>query len=521
MNLHYNTYLDFSKATKSAKKSALTNVMLSNKNKHRFFSYIIREKCVHSKVKQSFNSNPFFTRCTNWLICNDFNALAVNDNKLVDPFAFYYVSLFVFSSKFQKVNHSFWNKYAFLANLMVVNLQINPNFKVNHVSTTHKSRYFYQTHVDAIRTTAQVNGLNNNLYSRFNFVSSKNNSKKLGNKFKQSKLIANDFRKSVKQSQTKSETITTYRELKRLFKAKYFKKLVIKPNFFKYTLPRVIFKLVKPKVTVSSRFNIKKKSFKKSNYKKQAIYKGDITEYTKSFFYKLSPTNYNESFIYGSTSNQIKNRLSLITNSNFVFYKINALSLTRFTFERDRIVDIQKNRIRIKKKTTAQFLKLLQQKRESRYRYVANYVKDLVRITFFCLFLKKASFLANFYAFRLTKLPRKRKETKLIHFLAKTLKIFSTQRPEIIGVRLRVQGRLNRWRRTKHINGQKGHLNFYSYNSRIEFGIAQAITRKGTQGIRIWLCYNSNFKIVLKKAIFSYIMLDSTKNKKISHNVST
>jgi hypothetical protein len=278
----------------------------------------------------------------------------------------------------------------------------------------------------------------------FNFASSKNSSKKLGNKFKQSKLIANDFRKAVKQGQIKGETIATYRELKRLFKANYFKKLVIKPNFFKYTLPRVIFKLIKPKVKVTSRFNIKKKGFKKNSIKKQSIYKNDTTEYAKSFFYKLSPTNYDESFIYGSTSNQIKNRLSLITNSNFFFYKINALSLTRFTFERDRLVDIQKNRIRIKKKTTAHFLKQLQQKRESRYRYVANYVKDLVRITFFCLFLKKASFLANFYAFRLTKLPRKRKETKLIHFLAKTLKIFSTQRPEIIGVRLRVQGRLNR-----------------------------------------------------------------------------
>jgi hypothetical protein len=63
---------------------------------------------------------------------------------------------------------------------MVVNLQTNYSFKVNHLSTTHKSRYFYQTHVDAIRTSTQVNGLNNNLYSRFNFVSSKNSSKKLG-----------------------------------------------------------------------------------------------------------------------------------------------------------------------------------------------------------------------------------------------------------------------------------------------------------------------------------------------------
>jgi ribosomal protein S3 len=80
-------------------------------------------------------------------------------------------------------------------------------------------------------------------------------------------------------------------------------------------------------------------------------------------------------------------------------------------------------------------------------------------------------------------------------------------------VRFRVQGRLNRWRRTKNITGQKGYLDLYSYNSRIEFGRAQAITRKGTQGIRIWICYNQKFSVILKKAIFNYRILNSIKQK--------
>jgi hypothetical protein len=98
----------------------------------------------------------------------------------------------------------------------------------------------------------------------------------------------------------------------------------------------------------------------------------------------------------------------------------------------------------IKKKKSAEFLNQLERKIESRYRYVAIYVKDLVRITFFCRYLKKADFIANFYAFLLSKLPRKRKETKLINFFVTILKVFSAQRIERIAVRLRFQGRLNR-----------------------------------------------------------------------------
>jgi ribosomal protein S3 len=72
-----------------------------------------------------------------------------------------------------------------------------------------------------------------------------------------------------------------------------------------------------------------------------------------------------------------------------------------------------------------------------------------------------------------------------VHFLISLFKIFTVQNKEIIGVRIRFQGRLNRWRRTKHIVGFKGTIGYFSYINRIDYGRAQAITRKGALGIHI------------------------------------
>lgn len=87
------------------------------------------------------------------------------------------------------------------------------------------------------------------------------------------------------------------------------------------------------------------------------------------------------------------------------------------------------------------------------------------------------------------------------------VKVFASQRKERIGLRLRFQGRVNRWRRTKHIIGEKGRIPFYSYRSRIEYGAAQAITRKGTFGIRVWLCYQPSFSKAFHNSFLQYVRL--------------
>ena len=38
----------------------------------------------------------------------------------------------------------------------------------------------------------------------------------------------------------------------------------------------------------------------------------------------------------------------------------------------------------------------------------------------------------------------------------------------------------------------------------MDFGMGQAITRKGTQGIRIWICYKAEFAATIQKAIINY-----------------
>ncbi len=164
------------------------------------------------------------------------------------------------------------------------------------------------------------------------------------------------------------------------------------------------------------------------------------------------------------------------------------MSLSRFAFDKEAYGAIfYKNHIKFENsgvKTSYRFIQSLERERLSRFRYVAVYIQDLIRISFFSIFLKKASFLSSFFAFTLSKLPRNRKETKFLRFIMKLVKVFASQRKEIIGLRIRFQGRVNRWRRTKHIIGEKGSIGFYTYSTRIDYGSAQAITRKGALGIR-------------------------------------
>ena len=139
------------------------------------------------------------------------------------------------------------------------------------------------------------------------------------------------------------------------------------------------------------------------------------------------------------------------------------------------------------------FIKALEKERTLRYRYTAVYIKDLLRLTFVGFYYKHAQLIREFAAFILKKLPRNRKETKFLRFIIKIRKVFAAQREEVVGMRLRFQGRVNRWRRTKHIVGRKGIFPLHTFDTYIAYGRAQAITRKGAFGRRLWMAYRSFF----------------------------
>lgn len=186
--------------------------------------------------------------------------------------------------------------------------------------------------------------------------------------------------------------------------------------------------------------------------------------------------------------------ISQLTGREVSVFFINALALTRFAFHGEGKV-----------KSSQRFLQNIDREMVSRYKYVAVYIQDFVRVSFIALFLKKPTFLAQFIALQISKLPRNRKETKMLRFLIKVVKVFAAQRREVVGLRIAFKGRVNRWRRTKQIVGEKGILPLQSINTRIEFGSAKAITRKGTLGIRFWICYNPVFRRELRKSFLDYI----------------
>jgi len=190
----------------------------------------------------------------------------------------------------------------------------------------------------------------------------------------------------------------------------------------------------------------------------------------------------------------LKKLITLLTGNRFSIYALNARSISRFAFDTElyeryapRIDSstVEDSLLSSGKKKSFRFLRSLERERVSRFRYVAVYIQDLIRISFFSIYLKKSGFLSSFLAFSLSKLPRNRKETQFLRFLRKLVKVFASQRKEIYGLRIRFQGRVNRWRRTKHIIGEKGSIPFQAYDTRIDYGIAQAITRKGALGIRL------------------------------------
>ncbi len=94
--------------------------------------------------------------------------------------------------------------------------------------------------------------------------------------------------------------------------------------------------------------------------------------------------------------------------------------------------------------SSAALLGQLAQERGGRFQYAAVLLPDLLRLTFLAVYLKKAAFLAELLAFALGQLPRNRKETQFLRILRKVVKVLVAARPERLGVRIRVVGRVNR-----------------------------------------------------------------------------
>lgn len=197
-----------------------------------------------------------------------------------------------------------------------------------------------------------------------------------------------------------------------------------------------------------------------------------------------------------------RNALGLLINKKVNFFFINALALTKYAY------NVQRKWDKKPKRSPNKYLQNLERDLINKYKYVAIYIKDFIRICFIGMFLKKPTFIARFIAFLIAELPKNRKETTFLRCVMKIVRIFSAERGEIVGLRIKFKGRVNRWRRTKALIGKRGFIATNTISKRIIYGTAHAINRKGALGIGIWIYYKPEFTYKPRpEVIFNHIEL--------------
>jgi len=96
------------------------------------------------------------------------------------------------------------------------------------------------------------------------------------------------------------------------------------------------------------------------------------------------------------------------------------------------------------KRRPTKFFNNLDRHMISKYKYIGIFIKDLIRIAYIALLFKKANFLAKYIAYQIAILPKNRKETSFIRFLIKAIRTIASERKEIIALRIKFKGRVNR-----------------------------------------------------------------------------
>lgn len=388
-------------------------------------------------------------------------------------------------------NNAFSNNFAIIKSLSIANNKY--------------TRIHYQRNLQSIRqSTFLRNGTQSSL-GFFNNLFIKNNTDVIILKKRNANLFVSKFRSTkTLRSVVLKKNVT--KRFKSLLKAKLLHTMCNRRNIAFYkkvsAFPQNQWyrnKMVKVRIrqkgikSISTAANVSV-----THQKKSGTYHKPLTPTT--FQFKLYPTIYEESTLNPSRFAQFKALSSFMLNSRVSFYQINALSLTRYIFDSQ----IKQWYSTAKNKLSKPYLANIERVRLSRNRSIGVCVKDLIRVCFFSMHLKKTDFLATFFASTISNLSNKGKELPFVRFLITLLKMFASQNKDILGVHIRFQGRLNRWRRTKHICGSKGKLTFSSYATHVEYGIGQAITRKGTLGVHIWIAYNPHSSTEQKELIKSY-----------------
>ena len=201
----------------------------------------------------------------------------------------------------------------------------------------------------------------------------------------------------------------------------------------------------------------------------------------------------------------IKKFISKFTNLKVSIFFINSLSFAQFYYY------LKQDNDKLKKNFNN--IRNIEKQMVNRYRYDAIYVNDLVNIAFISILFKNPQFLVEFIAFQFKQLPKNKKQMKLIQLIIQVVQTFVTEREEVIGLKLKFKGRINKRKRARTIIVNQGTMTLQSDSTRVEYGYAQGYTKSGLIGIKLWIFYDKVFKKQFKKNFLQYLEYSKEKAK--------
>lgn len=195
------------------------------------------------------------------------------------------------------------------------------------------------------------------------------------------------------------------------------------------------------------------------------------------------------------SSNRLKNKLEHNNNSFYVKLKNIKKFISKFTNLKVSVVFVntlsfaqfyyylKQDNDKLKKNFNN--IKNIEKQMVNKYRYDAIYVNDLINIAFISILFKNPKFLVEFIAFQFKELPKNKKQMKLIQLIIQVVQTFVTEREEVIGLKLKFKGRINKRKRARTILINQGVMTLQSDSTRVEYGYAQGYTKSGLIGIKL------------------------------------
>jgi len=118
-----------------------------------------------------------------------------------------------------------------------------------------------------------------------------------------------------------------------------------------------------------------------------------------------------------------------------------------------------------------------------------SYLKHSINVIGGALVFKSASLLSKYLASHIEKDHR---HSQFLNYLKKALPLFLRTFPNIKGLRVDWEGRLNSSERSKHHWFKLGSTPLQNFQGGVDYGFTPAFTRYGVCGIHVWLFYDKS-----------------------------